>query len=260
MRASDRRGHYVRKRRSPHAAQRRGRIRGGNESARGGFRRPVRRPAIRSAGSVHLRPFQVAGPRPGAWSLHCPAPSGARRPAEDQLRGVGEDPLSRRLRPVRQWPGPVSGDVLPSRPVLPEGGQNACRRGRHGAPDHLRAVLFRHAGQFAGARSAEGRRLCRPARPGSARRRARLAQERLGRLPRRGLFPRHWRAQAIRPLLARRRARRRGRRSAGRVSRLHRLLHRLGPGRRHDDALRADGGPLDRRRVPLPDDPQARAW
>ena len=36
--------------------------------------------------------------------------------------------------------------------------ENACRRGRHGAPDHLRAVLFRHARQF------DRRAICRRAR------------------------------------------------------------------------------------------------
>ena len=63
--------------------------------------------------------------------------------------------------------------------------------------------------------------------PGGARRRARLAQERLGRLPRRRLFPRDRRVAAVRPFRARRRARRRGRRPARGISRLHQFLHRL---------------------------------
>ena len=55
-----------------------------------------------------------------------------------------------------------------------------------------------------GAFIAEGRRLCRHAHPGGARRRARLAQERLGRFPRRRVFPRHRRAPAVRAFRTRR--------------------------------------------------------
>ena len=75
-----------------------------------------------------------------------------------------------------------------------------------------------------------GRGLCRAAAAGGARRRARLAQERLGRLSRRRLFPRDRRIASIWPLRARRRARRRGRRPAGGIPRLHQFLYRLAAG------------------------------
>ena len=90
----------------------------------------------------------------------------------------------------------------------------------------LRSILFRHARRFGCAWAAAGRRFRRPAHPGSARRRARLAQERLGRLSRRRIFPRHRRAASIRPVGARRRARRRGRRPRGGIPQLHAILRR----------------------------------
>ena len=63
-------------------------------------------------------------------TLRAAVPTGARGAAEDQLRGMGKNPLPRRLRAIRRWAGPISGDILPSRPVLPESGQDACRRRR----------------------------------------------------------------------------------------------------------------------------------
>jgi glucans biosynthesis protein len=41
---------------------------------------------------------------------------------------MGKNPIPRRLRAIRGWAGPISGDILPSRPVLPESGQDACRQ------------------------------------------------------------------------------------------------------------------------------------
>ena len=204
--ALDRRGPYVRKPRSPRAAQRRRCVRSRDESARRGVRRPARWPAVRSAGPIHLRPFQDAGARARPRTLCSSVPSRARSAAENQLRGVGKNPLPGRLRAVRQWTGPVSGDLFPSRSVFPEGGEDARRRRRRVTPDHLRPVLFRDASEFTGARSAEGRRLRRAAGPGGAGRRTRLAQERLGRFPRRRLFPLDRRARTIRPVFSRRRA------------------------------------------------------
>ena len=164
---------------------------------------------------------------------------------------MGQDPLSPRPRVVRRRSRTLSGQLLPPRPVLPEGGRHVRGRERPGAEDRLRSILFRHARRLGGARPAAGRRLRRPAHPGGARRRARLAQERLGRLSRRRLFPRHRRTAPIRPVGARRRARRRGRRPPGGVSRLHPILCRFAGDRRHADRLRADGGAVDRRRLPL---------
>ncbi len=95
----------------------------------------------------------------------------------------------------------------------------------------------------------------RASRPGVAQRRARLAQERLGRLPRRRLFPLDRRIAPVRPVSARHRPRRRRGRPAGGISRLHPVLHRIRRSRRrHADALRPDGGALDRRRLSVPDD------
>ena len=77
--------------------------------------------------------------------------------------------------------------------------------------DPLRQRLFRHACRQPGARAARWRGLRglpvpgEPPRPGQAR----LAQQRLGRLPRRLLFPRDRRALPVRPVRTRRRARRR---------------------------------------------------
>ena len=50
--------------------------------------------------------------------------------------------------------------------------------------------------------------------------------QRLGRIPRRGLFPRHRRIASIRNLLPRRRAQCRGRRPERGISRFHQVLHR----------------------------------
>ena len=194
-----------------------------------------RRKRGRGAGRTHLRRTvglflrspQGAGAREGARPLRAAAAPGARHRAEDQLRGMGQDPLSPRPRVVRRRPRPLSGHLLPPRPVLPEGRRHVRGRGRPGAEDRLRSILFRHARQLGGARPAAGRRLRRPAHPGGARRRARLAQERLGRLSRRRLFPRHRRTAPIRPVGARHRARRRGRRPPGGVPRLHPILCRL---------------------------------
>ena len=168
---------------------------------------------------------------------------------------MGQDPLSRRLRAVRRRPRPVSGHAS-SISASSSRRRSACTWSRATSrarsstsrpistcrPNSPARELPQGAG-FAGLRIQEPR-------DGAAR----LAQERLGRLSRRRLFPRDRRTVAIRPLGARRRARRRRRRPAGGVPRLHRILHRLGAGRRHADALCADGGPLDRRRLPVPDD------
>ena len=78
--------------------------------------------------------------------------------------------------------------------------------GGRGARDPLRRRLFRHAGGFARPSAAGQLRLRRLPLPGGARRQARLAQERLGGLPRRLLFPRHRRTLPIRPLGPRARA------------------------------------------------------
>ena len=151
----------------------------------------------------------------------------ARRPAEDQLRGMGKDQVSRRLRVVRRRAGAVPDHLLPSRPLLPEGGRDARRRGRPVAQDHLRAGLFRHAGEFAARELPAGAGFAGPAHPGAARRAARLAPQRLGRLPRRGLLPLDRRIAPVRPLGARRGARHRCRRQARGIPGFHRVLYRL---------------------------------
>ncbi len=167
---------------------------------------------------------------------------------------MGQDQIPHRRRPVRRCPRSFSGHVFSSGAVFSEGGRHARGRGRPVAQDHLRAGLFRHAGQFTGARTAARGGFRWPSRPGIAKWAARLAQERLGRFSRRRLFPLDRRTEAIRPLRPRCGARRRGGRSVGGIPGFHRVLHRLRPGRRHHDALCADGGPVDRRRLSFPDD------
>ena len=135
---------------------------------RGGARRAVRWTAVRSAGPVRLRPFQDAGARPLAATLCSPAPSGARGAAKDQLRGMGKNPLPRRLRPVRRWTGPVSGDLLPSRLVLPEGGPDARRRRapRRGRSSTIRPISkCRRIRRRASCPKARASRACASRRP-----------------------------------------------------------------------------------------------
>ena len=87
---------------------------------------------------------------------------------------------------------------------------------------------------------------------------ARLAQERLGGLPRRGLFPLDRRTPAIWPVRARHRARRRGGDRSGRISRFHQFLYRFQRRRRQRRPLRADGRPFDRRRLSFRDEARQR--
>ena len=136
-----------------------------------------------------------------ARPLRRPAAAGAGCRAEDQLRGMGQNPLSQRSCAVRRRPRPVPDDVLPPRPVLPEGGGLPCDRWRTSASRSSTISPISTCPPNSVARAiAAGRGLCGVPHPGVARRPARLAQERLGRLSRRGLFSRHRRIAPIRPV------------------------------------------------------------
>ena len=120
------------------------------------------RPPVRAAGPLLLRSLQEPRRATARISPMQPPP----RPSPEVLQKInyeewGKIKYPRRLRPVRRRAGPVPDHLLPSGPVLPEGGRHARGRGRPVAQDHLRAGLFRHAGQFAGARPAGGRGLRR---------------------------------------------------------------------------------------------------
>ncbi len=172
--------------------------------------------------------FRARRWRRGAWPTAPPAPFSFER-LKQRARDLGERALRARRRGPRPrccrqidydahgkikfktdlalWadgPSGFPGHLLPSRPLFPAA-RCACTSSRAAQAREILYddALFRHAGGLAGPSAAGQLRLCRLPLPGGPRRRARLAQERLGRLPRRLLFPGHRRTLPIRPLGAR---------------------------------------------------------
>ena len=204
------------------------------------------------ARAILLRRPQDPGARHGEGALRAavpPLPGGAaadrlRRPRQDQVQ---DGPGSLGERPER-----LPGNVLPPRAVLPGSRSHARGRAGPGAGNHLRRRLFRHAGGFAGPQAPGQFGLCGLPVPGEPQRQARLADQRLGRLPGRLLFPRHRRALPVRPVGPGAGGRRRRPRPDRGIPELHPRLFRNAPGGLgHGDGLCAPRRAERDRRLPF---------
>ena len=146
-----------------------------------------------------LRSLEATCRAKGERALCWAAASGAVDCGKDRLRSLGQDQFRHRPRALCRRPGRFPVSFFHLGMFFPEIGRDACRRGRRRRARSSTIRAISTCRRIHRAQAAAGRGFCRVAHSGAEGQHPRLAQERLGRLSRRGLFSRHRRIAPIWP-------------------------------------------------------------